>query len=112
MWIVSISVSPFDNTQTLKFKTQLTIAFFAVFIILLLSNDEILRLDKNNLNICDVTLYHSIERRSNRNCLSLLVPCTVELRDDSEGGVGNIANELIKQGLVMAIEQVQCTPYL
>lgn len=35
-----------------------------------------------------------------------VVPCPVELRDDSEGGVGNIADELIKQGLVTATEQV------
>ena len=34
------------------------------------------------------------------------VPCLVELRDDSEGGIGNIADVLIKQGLVTATEQV------
>ena len=31
----------------------------------------------------------------------------MELRDDSEGGVGNIADKLIKQGLVTATEEVQ-----
>ena len=31
---------------------------------------------------------------------------SVELRDDSEGGIGNIADVLIKQGLVTATEQV------
>ena len=31
----------------------------------------------------------------------------MELRDDSEGGVGNIADMLIKQGLVTATEEVQ-----
>ncbi|XP_078366669.1 serine/threonine-protein kinase 31-like isoform X1 [Oculina patagonica] len=36
---------------------------------------------------------------------SLDFPCPVELRDDSEGGIGNIAFELIKQGLVTATEQ-------
>lgn len=36
-----------------------------------------------------------------------IVPCPVELRDDSEGGVGDIADELIKQGLVTATEEVQ-----
>lgn len=30
----------------------------------------------------------------------------MELRDDSEGGVGNIADLLIKQGLVTATEEV------
>ena len=32
----------------------------------------------------------------------------MELRDDSESGVGNIADMLIKQGLVTATEEVQC----
>ena len=38
-----------------------------------------------------------------------LVACPVELRDDSEGGIGNIADELIKHGLVTATstDQVQ-----
>lgn len=40
-------------------------------------------------------------------CFAHIVPCPVELRDDSEGGVGNIAHELIKQGLVTATEEVQ-----
>jgi len=31
----------------------------------------------------------------------------VELWDNSEGGVGNIADELIKQGLVTATGEVQ-----
>ena len=31
----------------------------------------------------------------------------MELTDVSEGGAGNIANELIKQGLVTATEEVQ-----
>ena len=30
----------------------------------------------------------------------------MELRDDTEGGVGNIADKLIKQGLVTATEEV------
>ncbi|KAJ7381107.1 RNA catabolic process [Desmophyllum pertusum] len=38
------------------------------------------------------------------------LPMASCLMDDSEGGVGNIANELIKQGLVMAIEQLQDGP--
>ena len=38
--------------------------------------------------------------------LMFVVPCSVELRDNSEGGVGNIADELIKQGLVSATEEV------
>ena len=31
----------------------------------------------------------------------------MELRDNSEGGVGNVADEMIKQGLVTATEEVQ-----
>lgn len=34
------------------------------------------------------------------------VACPVELRDDSEGGIGNIADEMIRQGVVTATEQV------
>jgi len=36
---------------------------------------------------------------------ALDVACPVELRDDSESGVGNIADELMKQGLVTPTEQ-------
>ena len=43
-------------------------------------------------------------------CSTLLflfsVACPVELRDDSEGGIGNIADEMIRQGVVTATEQV------
>ena len=34
--------------------------------------------------------------------ISCLVPCAVELRDDSEGGVGSIEEEMIRRGLLMA----------
>lgn len=36
-----------------------------------------------------------------------LVACAVELRDNSEVGVGNIAEELIKHGLVTSISTGQ-----
>ena len=34
--------------------------------------------------------------------LSCTEPCLVELTDTSDGGVGNIADEMVKQGLVTA----------
>ena len=33
--------------------------------------------------------------------------CAVELRDDSEGGIGNIAEELIRHGLVISTSAEQ-----
>ena len=38
--------------------------------------------------------------------LCFSVACPVELRDDSEGGIGNIGDEMIRQGVLIATEQV------
>lgn len=35
------------------------------------------------------------------------VACAVELRDDSEGGIGNITEELIRHGLVISTSAEQ-----
>lgn len=67
------------------------------------TNSELVDQGSNALH--DLTTGKILSVRLKETKKALDVACPVELRDDSDGGVGNIADKMIRQGLLTATEQ-------
>lgn len=72
------------------------------------TSEELLVEGSNILHNLTNGKFLTIQLKEPRRALD--VACAVELRDDSEGGIGNIAEELIRHGLVISTSAEQDGP--